>query len=75
MVLGSSYLEASVFRTIELSKRATTMGGAFVARTDDTPSIFYDPAGLAFPKELKIKRISLHNVLTLVVKNIRRRFK
>jgi long-chain fatty acid transport protein len=55
MVLGSCHLEASVFRTIELSARAATMGGAFVARTDDNSAVFYNPAGLAFSKELKIK--------------------
>jgi long-chain fatty acid transport protein len=55
MILGSCHLGASVFRTVELSARAATMGGAFVARTDDNSAVFYNPAGLAFSKGLKIK--------------------
>ncbi len=55
MVLGSYYLEASVFRTFELSSKAATLGGAFVARADDASAIFYNPAGLAFSKGLRLK--------------------
>jgi len=55
MILGSYYLEASVFRTFELSSKAATLGGAFVARADDASAIFYNPSGLAFSKDLKFK--------------------
>lgn len=55
-ILFSSYhLESSVFRAAELSARAATMGGAFVARADDTSAVFYNPAGLAFANGLRLK--------------------
>ena len=55
MASGSCYLEASVFRIFELSARAATLGGAFVARADDVSAVFYNPAGLAFLTGLRVK--------------------
>lgn len=55
MVSGSCYLEASGFRIFELSARAATLGGAFVARVDDVSAVFYNPAGLAFLTGFRLK--------------------
>ena len=55
MVSGSCYLDASGFRFFELSARAATLGGAFVARADDVSAVFYNPAGLAFLTGLRVK--------------------
>lgn len=54
-VSGSSYLNASGFRNFELSARAATLGGAFVARVDDISAVFYNPAGLAFLTGFRLK--------------------
>jgi len=55
MVLGFCHLEASGFRNFELSARAATLGGAFVARVDDSSAVFYNPAGLAFLSGIRLK--------------------
>jgi long-chain fatty acid transport protein len=39
----------------EPSARAAALGGAFTARADDTAALFYNPAGLAFLGELRLK--------------------
>jgi len=52
---GFCYLEASGFRNFELSARAATLGGAFVARVDDASAVFYNPAGLAFLTGFRLK--------------------
>jgi len=55
MISGSYCLEASGFRNFELSARAATLGGAFVARVDDVSAVFYNPAGLAFLSGMRLK--------------------
>lgn len=55
MVSGPCYLAASEFRNFELSARAATLGGAFVARVDDVSAVFYNPAGLAFLAGFRFK--------------------
>lgn len=55
MVSGPCYLVASEFRNFELSARAATLGGAFVARVDDVSAVFYNPAGLAFLAGFRFK--------------------
>jgi len=54
-VSASSYLNASGFRSFELSARAAALGGAFVTRTGDASSVFYNPAGLAFSSGLRFE--------------------
>lgn len=54
-VSGFCYLKASGFRNFELSARAATLGGAFVARMDDASAVFYNPAGLAFLTGFRVK--------------------
>lgn len=39
---------ASGFGYYEQGAKATSMGGAFVARADDVTALFYNPAGIAF---------------------------
>lgn len=55
LISGSCYLEASGFRNFELGARAATLGGAFVARVDDSSAVFYNPAGLAFLSGIRLK--------------------
>lgn len=51
----SSFLEASDIRPFEISARAASLGGAFTARTDESSSIFYNPAALGFSLGIMIK--------------------
>jgi long-chain fatty acid transport protein len=39
----------------EVGARAASLGGAFTAKADDLSAIYYNPAGLAFLKGLRIK--------------------
>lgn len=39
----------------EPSARAASLGGAFTARADDASALFYNPAGLAFLEDIRIK--------------------
>jgi long-chain fatty acid transport protein len=48
-------LAASDFSPYEAGTRASGLGGAFAARADDPSALFYNPAGLAFQKGLRIK--------------------
>jgi long-chain fatty acid transport protein len=50
-----SYLEAADIRPFELGARAAALGGAFVTRTDDSSSIFYNPSALAFSTGIMVK--------------------
>lgn len=51
----SLFLNASGFRPFELSARASALGGAFAAHTDDSSAIFYNPAALAFSSGIMAK--------------------
>ncbi|NIO49373.1 MAG: hypothetical protein GTN73_08080 [Candidatus Aminicenantes bacterium] len=55
VISGFCYLEASGFRNFELGARAATLGGAFVARVDDSSAVFYNPAGVAFLSGIRLK--------------------
>jgi len=46
-LVTSPVAPASGFSIFEAGSRATAVGGAFVARADDTSAMFYNPAGLA----------------------------
>jgi len=48
-------LRADDFLFYEVGARAAALGGAFTARADDVTAIFYNPAGLAFLKGLRLK--------------------
>ena len=52
---ASRFLEASELRPYELSARAAALGGAFAARTDDSSSVFYNPAALGFSSGIMVK--------------------
>jgi len=47
--------EAQEFSFHEPGARAASLGGAFTARADDAAALFYNPAGLAFLKSLRVK--------------------
>jgi long-chain fatty acid transport protein len=59
LVLGFAFvpspLAADDFGSHEIGARAAALGGAFTARADDITSIYYNPAGLAFLKGLRVK--------------------
>jgi long-chain fatty acid transport protein len=48
-------LHADDFAFHEVGARAAALGGAFTGRADDITAIFYNPAGLAFLKGLRLK--------------------
>jgi len=50
---------ASAFSIHELGTRATGMGGAFVAVASDGSALFYNPAGIAFQKGLRMQMDTL----------------
>lgn len=64
ILISAGYSHASGFRTFELSARAATLGGAFVARVDDASAIYYNPAGIAFLDGIRLKLNVLYNDLT-----------
>ncbi len=55
----SGRLDASAFSIYELGVRAMGMGGAFAAIADDGSALFYNPAGIAFQKGLRMEMDSL----------------
>ena len=55
VVSTSSFLEASEIRPFEISARAASLGGAFVTRTDESSSVFYNPAALGFSLGIMVK--------------------
>ena len=56
-VLGRA--DGSAFTIYELGVRAMGMGGAFAAIADDGSALFYNPAGIAFQKGLRMEMDSL----------------
>lgn len=48
-------LAAQDFAFHEVGTRAASLGGAFTAKADDVTAIYYNPAGLAFLKGLRLK--------------------
>ena len=59
---GAFLIEAafgSAFAINELGARAQGMGGAFTSIADDGSALFYNPAGIAFQKGLKLEMDSL----------------
>jgi len=48
-------MAASDISPYEAGARALGLGGAFAARADDPTALFYNPAGLAFQKGLRLK--------------------
>lgn len=59
LLLGVGHLGASAFSIYELGVRAMGMGGAFAAIADDGSALFYNPAGIAFQKGLRMQMDSL----------------
>ena len=62
IVAGAFLIEAafgSAFAINELGARAQGMGGAFTSIADDGSALFYNPAGIAFQKGLKLEMDSL----------------
>ena len=52
-------VKASAFSINELGARAMGMGGAFVSIADDGSALFYNPAGIAFQKGMRMEMDSL----------------
>ncbi len=48
-------LRADDFGYYEVGARAAALGGAFTAKADDITALFYNPAGLAFLRGLRVK--------------------
>ncbi|MBI2820936.1 MAG: hypothetical protein HYX74_01805, partial [Acidobacteria bacterium] len=59
LLAGSQAGRASAFSINELGARAMGMGGAFVSIADDGSALFYNPAGIAFQKGLRLEMDSL----------------
>lgn len=57
-LIHSLKLEAKQLPEFYRGVRAMGMGGAFTAVADDKDSVFYNPAGLSFNKEMKISLIN-----------------
>jgi len=60
LLINAGPLFASGFKNFDLSARAATLGGAFVARVDDASAVYYNPAGIAFLDGLRIKSNMLY---------------
>jgi long-chain fatty acid transport protein len=54
-VLLPQRLSADDFAFHEAGARAASLGGAFTARADDAATLFYNPAGLAFLRGIRVK--------------------
>lgn len=52
---SSLFLSASQLKHFDLSARAASMSGAFLAKADDASAMYYNPAGIAFHKGIRIK--------------------
>lgn len=59
VLLNAGQLRASAFSIYELGVRAMGMGGAFAAIADDGSALYYNPAGIAFQKGLRMQMDSL----------------
>lgn len=57
-------LSASQLKHFDLSARAASMSGAFLAKADDASALYYNPAGIAFHKGIRIKTNLYFNRLT-----------
>ena len=55
LLLWSENARASAFSILELGARASGMGGAFVAIANDGSALFYNPAGIAFQKGIRME--------------------
>src|ERR1051325_6097641 len=55
LLVCSQTIWASGCSSLELGSRAAGMGGAFTAVADDGSAIFYNPAGIAFQKGMRIE--------------------
>ncbi len=69
IISASRYLEASDVRPFELSARAAALGGAFAARTDDSSSVFYNPAALAFSFGIMVKLNLFYPKITMTAEH------
>jgi long-chain fatty acid transport protein len=61
---GASFLSATYLKPFDLSARAASLGGAFLAKADDASAMYYNPAGIAFHKGIRIKTSLYFNQLT-----------
>jgi len=61
---NAQHLRASGFAIFEVGARAAALAGAFVAGVDDASAIYYNPAGMAFLKGLRVKTNLLFSKLT-----------
>jgi len=64
LMMSAVYSHASGFKKFVLGARAAGLGGAFVARVDDASAIYYNPAGIAFLKGIRLESSIIYNNLT-----------
>jgi long-chain fatty acid transport protein len=64
MLCGALSAFGSGYKNFDLSARAATLGGAFVARVDDATAVFYNPAGIVFQEGVRLKTQILYGRLT-----------
>lgn len=64
MMCGALSAHESGFKNFDLSARAATLGGAFVARVDDASAVYYNPAGIVFQEGVRVKTQILYGRLT-----------
>lgn len=69
IVTPSHSLWASGLRPFDLSARAASLGGAFVTRTDNASSVYYNPAALAFSSGLRAEFNIYHAENTLIAEH------
>jgi long-subunit fatty acid transport protein len=64
LLAGAGTLTASSVKPFDLSARAASMSGAFLAKADDASAMYYNPAGIAFHKGVRIKANLYFNRMT-----------
>ena len=64
LLAGAGPLSASSIKPFDLSARAASMSGAFLAKADDASAMYYNPAGIAFHKGVRVKANLYFNHLT-----------
>ncbi len=69
IVALSQPLWATGLRPFDLSARAASLGGAFVTRTDNASSVYYNPAALAFSPGLRAEFNIYHANTTLTTEH------
>ena len=70
IISAPRFLDASDIRPFELSARAAALGGSFVTRTDDSSSVFYNPAALAFSLGFMVKLNLFYPKITMTAESL-----